>query len=549
MPSYLPNAPNGDSSSRKAIISFFLAWGFLNLFINFNYPAPLASSIFLVLPSLEVWAVLLLLSISARFKIAFSPRLYLPLLLFLLLIRLFRFGDTLMPLYFNRPFNLYMDSRYLPNLLHLLVHSFTTIQVIGITAIGTAALALIGWGLWKSFHLIYHAFGRPRFVSFFWCLTGIQFFLVYGYLNNYYPSNFPPPALTSAMRIGEELSFVFQIEEIKNHNIETIKSASARTPVFKRPLELLGGRNIILFMVESYGHTLYQERKHALRFAARVKAVNHALQQAGFQIYTGLLQSSTFGGASWLAFATLESGVWVPNQIRYNFLLASHVKPLAAYFNQAGYRSISVMPATTMPWPEGAYFSYERAYYAKDFGYTGPPFGWSPMPDQFVLKTIFDKEIQSSKRPLFLRFVLSSTHAPFHNQPRYIEDWERIGDGSIYHELEPVRFPDNWPDLTEATDAYLTAMEYEFEVLQSYLIDYVEDDSLVIIMGDHQPNAHISGPKATDWVPIHVISRNVALLLPFAESGYTSGMVPQKETSFQRMDLFLSFFLKAFSQE
>jgi hypothetical protein len=526
-----------------------MAWCFLNLFININYPAPVPSPAFLLLPSLEIWGVVLLLSLAARLKIAFSPRLYLPLLLFLCLIRLFRVGDVLMPLYFNRPFNLYNDSMYLPNLLHLLVHSFSSIQVIWIAALGSVALALIGWGLLKSLHLIYHTFARPRLVTIFWYLTAIQLFLVLGYLTNYYPANFPPPALTSAKRIGEELAFIIQIEEIKRHNAQTINTASARTPAFKQPLSLLDGNNVFLFMVESYGHTLYVDPKHAIRFASRAKAVNRALNQAGFQIYTGLMQSPTLGGASWLAFATLESGVWVPNQIRYNFLLNSHVNPLASYFDQAGYRSISVMPATTMPWPEGEYFNYERAYYAKDFGYMGPPFGWSPMPDQFVLKTIFDIEIQSSKRPLFLRYVLNSTHAPFHHQPRYIDDWERIGDGSIYHDLEPIRFPNNWPDLTEATDAYLTAMEYEFEVLQNYLIDYVEDDSLVIIMGDHQPNAHISGPKATDWVPIHVISRNTALLEPFVEANYTPGMVPLESTSFQRMDLFLSFFLKAFSEE
>jgi hypothetical protein len=261
------------------------------------------------------------------------------------------------------------------------------------------------------------------------------------------------------------------------------------------------------------------------------------------------MQSPTFGGASWLAFGTLESGVWLPDQLRYNHLLISSLAPLATYFNCAEYRSVSVMPGTTLPWPEGDYFGYFRLYYAKDFNYRGPPYGWSPMPDQFVLQTIHAREVENRNKPLFIRYVLTSTHAPFNRQPRYIEDWDRIGDGSVYHQQEPVTFPNNWPDLTEATEAYLTAMTYEFTLLQNYLAANVDREALWIILGDHQPNAHITGPLADALVPVHVISRSERLLEPFCQAGYIPGIIPRVPREPKRMDTFLSAFLSAFSSE
>jgi hypothetical protein len=171
------------------------------------------------------------------------------------------------------------------------------------------------------------------------------------------------------------------------------------------------------------------------------------------------------------------------------------------------------------------------------------------MPDQFVLQTIQAKEVEKHNKPLFIRYVLTSTHAPFNRQPRYIEDWDHIGDGSVYHQQEPVTFPNNWPDLTESTEAYLTAMTYEFTLLQNYLAANIDSEALWIILGDHQPNAHITGPLADSLVPVHVISRSERLLEPFCHAGYVPGIIPRVPREPKRMDTFLGAFLSAFSSK
>jgi hypothetical protein len=48
------------------------------------------------------------------------------------------------------------------------------------------------------------------------------------------------------------------------------------------------------------------------------------------------LTSPTFGGISWLAHSTLQSGLWIDNQQRYNQLVASNRFTLSDAFKQAG---------------------------------------------------------------------------------------------------------------------------------------------------------------------------------------------------------------------
>lgn len=533
---------------RRQLIYFVSAWAFLNLFMNINYPAPMVSALDVLLPSLEVWAVLLLLSLLARYSVLFTPRVHLPLLAVLVFLRLFRFGDVLMPLYFNRPFNLYVDSGYVPDLLHLLYHSFSFPQI-AVWGLGTSALlALSIWGLFKSIEIVHGCFASTRFRKGFWLLTVGQVLLVGSYLSGNYPRNLPPPGTSITPRLIAEADFIRRLREVKTRGLSAVQMAAARIPRFDMPLKELRGNDVYLFLIESYGYTLFSHPRHTGLFKPIAGRFAATLEKDGFHMVSHCLRSSTFGGASWLAFGTLESGVWVSNQIRYNFLLNSEVQPLAGYFNQAGYRTVSVMPGTTFPWPEGEYFSYVRSYYAKDLNYRGPAFGWSPMPDQFVLDTIYRKEVRQRKQPLFIRYVLISSHAPFHHQPAYIEDWEQIGDGAIYHKAEPVTFPINWPDLTHATDAYLRAVDYELKVLSNYLTRFIEGDSLIIIMGDHQPNAQITGENAPWLVPVHVISRNRSLLEPFKQMGYKPGMTPRNPPPYKGMDTFMSDFLTAFSR-
>ncbi|MGD8992471.1 MAG: sulfatase-like hydrolase/transferase, partial [Desulfobacterales bacterium] len=273
------------------------------------------------------------------------------------------------------------------------------------------------------------------------------------------------------------------------------------------------------------------------------------LADRGFAVRSGFLKSPAFGGSSWLAHGTVASGVHLADQLVYDLLITSEAVTIAPIFKQAGYRTISVMPANEIPWPQGRFFGYQKHYDARDFQYRGPRFGWSPMPDQYVFEYIYRQEIRPRKQPLFIEFVLISSHAPFNRQPPYLKDWSQIGNGSIYHQKETVNFAVVWPDLTNAAEAYLSAIIYEMRVITSFIEQYVDDDTLIVIMGDHQPNVQITGSDSSWSVPVHVISRNKRFLEPFEKKGYTPGMVPEQPPPHPGMETFLPDFLKAFSTQ
>jgi hypothetical protein len=192
-------------------------------------------------------------------------------------------------------------------------------------------------------------------------------------------------------------------------------------------------------------------------------------------------------------------------------------------------------------------FAFEKPYYAWNFGYAGPSYAWATMPDQYVLDFIRRRELVAPSQPLFVQYVLVSSHAPWSHQPKWVEDWERIGNGAIYAQLETVRFPIEWPNFADASEGYICSIIYDLELLQRYAAKFVADDSLVILLGDHQPVPEVAGSSASMSVPVHVLSRDRALLAPFRARGYAPGMRPKKDAPHPPMANFLGDFLRDFS--
>jgi hypothetical protein len=536
-----------DHYQVKPGVQVILSWFFLNLLIALDYPVSSALLSKLLIPSLDIWAVLLALSFAAVFKAADSNWVRLPPVLMVVFLRLFRTGDTLVPFYFSRPFNLYIDSGYVPDLFHLIYHSLSLPRLLGYAAAAVLLGGVLLWSVRQSVILALRAFSNRRLRRLFWGLTGLQAVWVGLCLYGVVPFGSGLPARTLFPRLMEETAFILRIGDIEGSGLAAAQLAESRIPPFTAPLVRLDKNDVYLIFIESYGETLFSGTVQAQNFAPTLQSFETSLSQAGFTACSRFLQSPTFGGSSWLAFGTLESGVWLPDQLRYNFLLTSQVKPLAEYFNRAGYQTVSVMPAITLPWPEGRYFGYSRTYYEKDLDYRGPPFAWSPMPDQYTLHVIYKREIVSRRKPLFIRYMLTSSHAPFNTQPPYLQNWEEIGNGEIYHRLKPITFPFSWPDRKTGVPAYEAAIRYDFKVLKDYLTDFVRDGALIILLGDHQPVAQITEPGASNRVPIHVISRNRTLLAPFLRLGYTPGMIPIPPVSEKGMNDFLADFLQAFS--
>jgi hypothetical protein len=312
----------------------------------------------------------------------------------------------------------------------------------------------------------------------------------------------------------------------------------------------LRGIDVLLIYIESYGRSALEQERYAELLLPRLATFERRLDDAGLAAASGYLTSPTVGGQSWLPHATLESGLWIADQNLYGLLLASDRLTLAKAFDRAGRRTVTVRPAITMPWPEGPRLGYQKIYAAKDLGYRGKPYNWITMPDQYTLAVFERRERDRPHPPLYAEMALISSHAPWTPIPPVLERWSTIGDGRVFSRWAEAGDPPEvvWRDPQRVRKQYALAIDYVLGVLASYAVRFVDDRTLLILVGDEQPAPLITGEGASRDVPMHVISGSRALLEPFLRFGFAPGMRPQRRPAVARMDQFRDMFLGAFSR-
>ena len=209
-----------------------------------------------------------------------------------------------------------------------------------------------------------------------------------------------------------------------------------RTTPGDRLLTGLRGKDVLLVFVEAYGKVAVHGSSVSPRIAAVLDQGTADLRAAGFSSRSAFLTSSTFGGLSWLAHSTLQSGVWIDSQRRYNQLVESDRFTLSQAFKRAGWRAVGDVPSNNRTWREGStFYHYDWVYDSRNVGYRGPRFGYPTMPDQYVLEALQRLELARRHRPsLFAEVDLISSHVPWTRIPRLVP-WDDVGDGSVYHRV------------------------------------------------------------------------------------------------------------------
>jgi hypothetical protein len=501
-----------------------------------------------LLPSLEALLLAAILALPARVWPA-GRRIVPPLLAAAAgLLFLFSLADALLPLYFNRRLALATDLVYLPDLYRLLRDTVPRWQFAGGLVLLPLGLAGLGYGLARAYAALYAAIGAlPR--------RGVVPFVLLGACAAAVAVLVPGEQVyrgSSLPRLGAELASLRASRLYRQELRQEFNGIASLPPVSApsaAPLSLLQGRDVFLFIAESYGYTLYSEPAHFALAEPFLRSLESRLAAAGYRIASNFLDSPAFGGNSWLADSTLAAGVRVPDQTAYEELLASPVKPMAAWFNEAGYLTVNSMPATTMSWPEGDFYRFQRKYYFRDFGYRGPSLKWAPMTDQFAVAVVHRQEVAQARQPVFVQYVMISGHYPFSLIPRLFEDWSELGDGSVFSREDAVRrLPVPQGAATAGPTGYAAAMEYQLEVAADYAVRFLAGRrALIVVVGDHQPYSGITGRGKTRSVPIHVWSREPELLEPFLRRGYTPGLVPRARPPHAGLESFWPAFLEDFS--
>ena len=313
-------------------------------------------------------------------------------------------------------------------------------------------------------------------------------------------------------------------------------SGAARRPVPPAPnlrsnLARVAGADVFVFFVESYGAVSWERPEFARALAPARARIAADIRETHRGVVSAYVTSPTFGGKSWLAHISLLSGVDVRDEDTNEVLMRQPRDTLVTAFRKAGYRTVAMMPGLQHAWPEGAFYGFDEIYGADRLAYRGPPFGWWDMTDQFVVARMDALFVAPANRqPVFAFLPTISTHAPFTPTPPYEPDWRRVLTSDPYEQAAVDRAWLDTADWTDLGPGYVHALAYAYQTIGGYLRLRADRDFVMILLGDHQPAAAVSGEHASWEVPMHVITSRPDLLDALRARGFRDGLSPSRPT-------------------
>ena len=314
-------------------------------------------------------------------------------------------------------------------------------------------------------------------------------------------------------------------------------------------LTALRGKDVLVVFVESYGRVAVEGSSVSPGVDAVLDSGTRRLRRQGFTARSAFLTSPTFGALSWLAHSTLQSGLWVDSQQRYDHLVTSSRLTLTSLFERAGWRTVADVPANNRDWPQGVVLRLRPRLRLPRRGLPGTPVR---LPDD--ARPVHPRRLPPPRagtarprpgdggdRPP------DHSHAPWSRTPRMLPQ-HAVGDGSAYDGMPETldSETDIWPSPTRVRAAYGHSIEYSLESVVSFLTSYGDRDLVVVMLGDHQPATIVSGEDPGHDVPVSVIAGDPAVTDRISGWGWDDGLRPAPDAPVWRMDAFRDRFLAAY---
>ncbi|MFT5679277.1 MAG: hypothetical protein ACI8RZ_000181 [Myxococcota bacterium] len=304
--------------------------------------------------------------------------------------------------------------------------------------------------------------------------------------------------------------------------------------------------DVRFYIIESYGRILASDEQTAPRWKALLAEIEADLSADGWHSVSAYSQAPVSGGRSWLADGSVLMGMPIAYESLYRHLLlrVEEQPDMVDFFDTQGYRTVRLAPKDrARPGIELTNdFHFQQPLSFIDLDYTGPALGWGWIPDQHSLGVVEERLLEGG--PLFLFFHMVSAHIPWETPPPILTDWRALSmlEGTL---------PEDRTDLTAETlrqlkryrrnqryivrsgsdaltmSAYFDAVAYDLEILRQHLKGD-QRDSLIILMGDHQPPLVTRGETRSRDVPVHILSRDPELLKELSNHGFSPGLTPNE---------------------
>ena len=455
-----------------------------------------------------------------------------------------RYADVTAPAIYGREVNIYWDSRHAGAVVAMMAEAVPAWALVGLVA-GIVVSAFVAYrGLRWALGCVAAVMCQPSERRALTALASGICLLFAG-----------QQILTSAPTVP---GFSVPVTESYAHQASLFMAGFAGTttipPAQRIDADLSGiaGADVFVVFVESYGAVAYDNATVAGVLDPARARLAADIADSHRQVVSGFVTSPTFGGSSWLAHISLLTGVEVRNEDTNVMVMAQSRDTMVSAFRRQGYRTIATMPGNYHPWPEGAFYGFDEIYNRDRMEYRGPRFGWWPVPDQFTLARFDQLELTEpvegdNRKPVFVLMPTISTHAPFGPTAPYQPDLTRLLSAEPYPEDEVTLALATQPDLLNLAPSYANAVAYAYASIGGYLKMRADRDLVLIVLGDHQPAAAVSGVGASWDVPMHVIASRPGVLARLVAQGFTEGLSPRRET-LGPMNTMLPVLLDAFGR-
>ena len=255
---------------------------------------------------------------------------------------------------------------------------------------------------------------------------------------------------------------------------------------------------------------LYRRDDYRKDYTALLGELKGKLDQAGWQSTSNLSESPMWGGGSWMAYTSTLFGLRIDNQARYLSLFNKYqvdaYPGLGRTLEQQGYQYVWLSAIenelSEQEWAKQIRFQgADRVLSFQDFDYQGAGYGWGPSPaDQYVLNYAQEKYLDKVQQPLFFFMITQNSHYPWIPQPTFVDDWRTLNAVQPSSQtVDPEAI-----DHQERRQNYMRAVDYQLRTLTDFILRNGDDNSLFVLIGDHQP-PRVSR-KSDGWAtPIHII--------------------------------------------
>jgi hypothetical protein len=494
--------------------------------------------------SAELATLLLLFALSNAWLGPTPPRVVAGLAALSVLFALGRYAEVTAPALYGREVNLYWDGPRLISVVEMFARVASIWQVValvgGTLLVLTLMYLLARWSLGRI-DTVLRDYRAARFVLGFAGALLLASFLAQQ-LSERVP-RIPRFSIPVSRTYGNQFARI--VDALSSSRATRVLPPS---PPLHSALEALSGSDVLLVFLESYGSVTYDRPEFARALQPARERLASALTRTGREGVSAFVTSPTFGGQSVLAHLSLLSGIEVRDSTRYALLMTQRRPTLVSAFKTAGYRAVAVMPGMQQAWPEGAFYGFDDIYDSAKLRYSGPEFGWWRIPDQYSVAALDARELQRQPRkPVFVFFPTVSTHIPFQPIPPLQRDWQRMLSSQPYDDAPLQRAFAQRADWNNMSKSYVSSVEYFYDVLTSYLLERSNDNSIYVVLGDHQPAANVSGEGAPWDVPVHIISKRTDVLEALRRKGFSSGLLPIRP-SLGKMNELALWMLDAFDR-